>query len=300
MGRPLLSRLTPQRLLIASIAVMVVLAFAPLRLSGWVGWFGDLSMRLIAPVSHPVTQFARWISPARVRELPERDADKLQQDAEHWRALYLRERKRSTELRDQLEAIQSGLALHREIPVTLATAPVIGTSSDLASGILRVKLGTASGVGINTVATVRGVHLLGRVVRADTRHCEIRPITDRHAGPLLGRIVLGDDDSTWLLCTLRPAGDGSLVGPVEDRPDQPDLIDRLARGQDVLLDDDAWPAHAQGLMIGRIERIEPSPDQPLRQRVRVRPSIDLARVKQVVLRIEQTATARAATTGESP
>lgn len=300
MARPLFQSLSPKKLMIASVGAMVVLAFAPLRATAWTRWFSDLSIRLIAPVSHPVTQFARWISPAQVRNLPARDADKLVMDAEHWRTLYLREHKRSAELRDLLNAIRSGMALNRDVPVTLATAPVIGTASDLASGILRIKLGSTDAVALNTVATVRGVHLLGRVVHADRRHSEVRPITDKGAGPLLGRVVIGDDETTWLRCTLEPAGDGSLIGPVEDRPGQPDLIDLLERGQDVLLDDDAWPAHAQGLIIGRIERIEPSPDQPLRRLVRVRPSVDLTRVKQVVLRIEQTDSATTDAAGGDP
>lgn len=87
------------------------------------------------------------------------------------------------------------------------------------------------------------------------------------------------------LARLDPVGDGTLRGPVEIQDGaQPELkpgtIVRLA-------DPDRWPLHAQMLVVGIVERVYPSPDQPLRSNIVVRPTLELERVSNVVLRVAE-------------
>jgi hypothetical protein len=93
--------------------------------------------------------------------------------------------------------------------------------------------------------------------------------------------MLDDDAGSGLECLLSPSADNTLRGPVEDArgiEPSPGQIVRLA-------DSDRWPASAQMLLVGRVESVEPDPNQPLRKVVIVRPSLKLDRVSEVVLRI---------------
>lgn len=102
-----------------------------------------------------------------------------------------------------------------------------------------------------------------------------------------------DNPEARLLCQLEPIGNGTLRGPVF-RPEAPAgspeaSAPEPAVGQTVRLDDDAdrWPRHAQMLIIGRVERVDPNPDMPLRKIITVRPTLALDRVSEVVLRISE-------------
>ncbi|MCB9846555.1 MAG: hypothetical protein H6811_11300 [Phycisphaeraceae bacterium] len=276
--------LTPRRALSASIAAALVLSVAPIRYTAWVGWFGDLATRLIAPISHPVLQLVRWVSPARVREDPPEQRLKLE-DAARFQALYLRAARENAALRERVRDLQNGVALNPDPDVSLLTASVIGISTDLSRLLLRTRIGTEAGVQPRTVATVRGVQLLGRVVHAARGLSEIRPLTDDGADTVLGRVVL-TEDGQGLLCTLEPDGAGNLRGAVEDPGQRPDLpAIEIEPGLLVRLDDDAWPRHAQMLELGRVTRVDRAEDQPLRRIITVRPAMDLSRVSDIELRI---------------
>jgi len=241
-------------------------------------------VRLTAPITHPITQFTRWISPAATIE-NDPDTRLRIEDAERFRTLYLRTARENAELRARIRDLQSGVALNPQRPVWLLGASVIGVSSNLRHTVLRIRRGTEVGIEPNTVATVNGVRLLGRVVRTERSLSEILPITDAGAQPILGRVILLED-GRGRRCALEPVGDGTLRGIVEDPQEQPALADlQIEVGATVRLDDGAWPAHAQMLEIGRVERIEASPQNPLRQIIVVRPRVDLARVSEIELRL---------------
>ncbi len=286
MARPLTQTISPARWLAIAIVASLVLSLTPAKHTLWVDWFGSLVVRLVAPVTHPLTLFTRWISPAtRVQVDPGVVA--RAEDAERFRTLYLRAQRENEELRARIRDLQSGVALNPQRPVSLIGATVIGTTSDLRHPLLRTRVGTEIGIDVNTVVTYRGTRLLGRVVRAGRGLSEILTITDRSSTPLLGRVILRDDGA-GRRCTLVPVGDGTLEGPVEDPRERPDLAHiALEPGMLVRLDDGAWPSHAQMLEIGVIEQIRPSEQNPLRQVVVVRPSVDLTRVSEVEFRVEQ-------------
>ena len=133
------------------------------------------------------------------------------------------------------------------------------------------------------VVTAQSVQVLGRVSDTDARTCRVLPITARSAPAVAGVVVLDEQIGRRASCLLRATGDGTLSGEVS--PPEDGRADELAVGQTVRLLDEQWPRHAQMLVIGDIERIEPSPSQPLRRLITVRPRVDPRRVPEVIIRL---------------
>ncbi|GMV25020.1 MAG: hypothetical protein AMXMBFR58_10510 [Phycisphaerae bacterium] len=292
MSRLLHSSPLARRLLPVSIVLLVVTAFLPPAVGAWPGWFGRLLLFFVAPISEPVRGIASWLSPPEPKTQDTAIAA-IQQQAEGYRQQLLRAQVEVEQLRQQITDLQRG-ALLNDLPVRQMHASVIATSSDLTSHLLRIKAGTAQGVEVNSVATVKGLQLLGRVVNADRRTCEIQPITSPAAGQIRGVVMLSDM-IRGPECLLEPRGDGTLVGPVEDlrqwppgivlpEGTQPGDPVRVKVRQTVQLFDPSWPKSSQMLTIGVIEEVQPAPDQPLRQVITVRPTLRLERVSEVVLR----------------
>lgn len=171
-------------------------------------------------------------------------------------------------------------------------ASVTGTGSDVGSPVLFVRAGAKQGVDVGSVATVQFVHLLGRVTGVRPRAATILPITSPASG-VLDAIVVTAGVPGGLRTQLKPAGDGTLVGDVEDKTDantqQP--IEPKAGDEVRLADPTRWPMHAQMLIVGKVVSVEPSPRQPLRKTVVVRPVVgDLLRVSELVLQIPTSGT----------
>jgi len=269
-----------------AVLVLLVLSITPVRFLGWVEFVGHLPTTLVVPISHPMTTVARWFAPAR-RELDDERVRQLELENERLKRLYLQETARADRYRRLAEDLQRGRSLQTDVPVDLAAFPVVGVSSDASSGLLTVRAGERDGVTRNTVATVDAVQLVGRVDGVAGRTCTVRPITDPSVSGIIGRVMLTDASPDGLACSLVPTGDGRLRGDLEYRaptPDRPSTPE-VAAGMSVRLDDAAWPQSARMLLLGRVERVEPSPDGPLRRVVIVRPTVDLRRVSEVVLRI---------------
>lgn len=288
MRRPISQLIDARRALSVALVALAITALLPSRFLGWAGWFGTLAQTLAAPISHPVTRFARWVAPAAPR-IPGEDAPSRawRLRAEEFETLYLRERAENQALLQQISDLQSGLELNPGLGVRQVATPVIGASADLSSGLLAIRAPRGSGITPgSTLAVVEGVQLLGRVDSVRALIAQIRPITDRSAGRVEGAVVLGSfPDSPRLRCSLTPRGDGSLSGPVEDPGSAVAQSAILAVGQRVRLVDRSWPESAQELILGEVAAIEPNPEQPLRRMVVVRPLVELARVSEVVLRI---------------
>lgn len=272
-----------------AVGALLVLGLTPVRYLGWVAWIREPVVRLIAPLSAPVVAFAGWVAPpegvaasSEVVELLERNAAQLEQ-------LYLAEKFENQRLRSLITELQRGIALNPELPVTQFAAPVIGRSSDPSSSMLTVRAGRERGVTPNTVAVVAGVQILGRVQSATDATCTVLPITDPAAGQIRAMIATDERSIDGPACLLQPTPDGTLRGDVEDRTDasgnpaddiQPGMIVRLR-------DPNYWPANAQMFVIGVVERVQTSPDSALRRVVTVRPTVDLRRVSEVVLRVTE-------------
>lgn len=269
-----------------AIALAALLSILPLRWIGWLNDFQDLTLTLVGPLSRQFERLLQWRAPALTSQL-EKELAESRQDRDHYQMLYYRAVQDIEELRERIEQLQQGIALNPDLPVTLYAAPVIARSSDLSSSAFTVRAGSRIGVAPGTVVTAGGVQLVGRVTHTADRTCTVQPITDRAAGPVYGLIIFDENTANRLTCRLEPAGDGLLKGPVEDRRDETTQQPLApAPGQTVRLSDvESWPKNAQMLVIGRIETVEPAPDQPLRKIITVRPTIRLERVSEVVVRL---------------
>ncbi len=278
-----------------AVLALLVMSVVPLRYLGPLTWMSDLVRVAEAPVSQPMRSFGSWLSPAVAVEAVPEQLRIMEQQAEEWQTLYRREQRENRLLRARIEELSRGVAVN-SLPVRQVPAPVISGSSDLSSGMLTIRVGRNSQVEVNTVVVVGGTQLLGRVERVGTLTCQARPITDRGAMAVRGRVAIDDTASPTarsLACLLRATGvDGLLMGDVQDPAelaghDSASIDDWLEIGQTVRLDDDSWPANAQMLVIGEIVHIEPAPQSPLRRVITVRPRVMLSRVSEVMLRVVQ-------------
>ncbi len=284
MNRSLQNALNSRRTFPAAIAAGVILALLPARWSGWLAVPGELVRRLTAPISHPASLFARWIDPSPLAAEPQ-ELTRLKDELDTFRTLYFQQLATNAELERRLNDLQEGLDLNPSVPVRVRAAPVLGYTRQASGGVLQVRAGSIHGVDLNTVGTIRGSQLVGRIVEAGRATSLLRPITDPGSPPVLARIM-ASRAGEGPACTLTAVGDGTLVGPVEDVSGRTNAAElEPVVGQEVRLDDPSWPAAARMLRLGVVEAIRPSPDAPLRRVVVVRPTQDLSRLSEIVLRI---------------
>ena len=276
-----------RRLLPATFVLLVVLTFMPLSVLVWLSGLGRMTQTIVAPISAPLLFLYSWLSPPPEGPRESEATRALQDERESMKVQLLQTLGENDRLRAQIKELQRGHALDPEGSVQQITVSVLGGASDVIRGLLTVRAGTAQNVDLNTVATAVGLQLVGRVVAVGTRTSTVAPITTKAAGAMRAMIMI-DDTAKGLVCTLAATGDGTLSGDVEDRRNPATgLPIEPAVGQDVRLNDPGrWPRSAQMLLIGRVEKVEPSPKQPLRRVVTVRPTLEnIERVSEVVLRI---------------
>lgn len=275
---------SPNRLLAAAVVVLFLLALIPSRFTGFLTSIGDLATVIITPVSGPLQRLSGWLRPAVPRDSNDPQLRTLQEEIETLQQQLLRSQQENQRLNEVLEEVANIVNVNPHLPVRHLRAAVIGVSSDLSSGVLTVRAGRKNGVETNTVALGAGMQLLGKVARSDERVCKVQPITSKASGAIEARIM-GPASGQSLKCRLEPSGDGTLRGPV-GTADAVGIPFEIAVGQLVRLDDrERWPEHAQMLLLGRVEKVEPNPDQPLRRVVTVRPTMSISQAAEVILRM---------------
>lgn len=271
----------------ATVVMLVILGLMPLRFLGWVKGPSSLALVLIAPISHPLGVVSHWLAPADPDREPDDAIRGMQEEARRYELLWRQEQAENDRLRRLITDLQGNRAVETRVPVDLLSAPVVATSSDPSSSVLRVGRGSRDGVLQNTVAVVDVDQLVGQVIDVAGRTASVVPVTDRAAGSVTGLIFFDGDGNRTASTLLVPWGDGRLRGEVEfitPGPGEP-LQSPPEPGMTVRLDDPGWPATAQMLVLGTVERVEPKNDQPLRHVVFVTPKVELRRVREVVLRI---------------
>ena len=277
-----------RHLMPVTFVVLVVLTFfTPTRFLTWLNGLGRLTQTVVAPISNPMAMLSRWVSGPIRGPRDSEEIRALEEDRESTKVQLLQALGENDRLREMIKELQRGHALDPDLAVQQITSSVIGSASDLVQGQLTVRAGSRQGVDLNTVATAMGLQLVGRVTAVGSLTSTVTPITTRAAGTIRGMIMI-DNSPNGLGCTLAAAGDGTLSGDVEDRRDSATgTTIEPTIGQAVrLYDPSHWPRSAQMLMIGKVEKVEPSPKQPLRKVVTVRPTLDnIERVSEVYLRI---------------
>jgi hypothetical protein len=285
-----MSRVNARNVLVVTVVGLGVCSLLPGRMLRWAGHGRDIAITLTAPMQQPL----RWL--ATVGRAEERvdegvTVESLMAQLDEAQLQIARLASDKEELERMVRELQSGQLLGMDRDVRRFAAYVIGGGDAVNGSLMKVRAGSRQGVvPRSSIAVLNGVDLVGRVVDVAAGHCLVQPITDKNAGTVWGAIML-DDGTPGPGCTLSPAGDGTLFGRMgTDAPEgQPGWTPRP--GMVVRVDDAGWPAAAQMRIIGRIEKVEPSPDQPLHKRITVRPAQSIEQATLVVLMMPDQATA---------
>lgn len=262
-----------------AIGALLITSMLPTRTLGWAGWFSEQTWVLVSPIAQPITMAINAIVPTRGEGgfSSERERE-LVEELERVRVRLRQSEQREADLEELVEQLARGAALLPDAEVTQLLRPRIGEAGDM----LQIRTGTSEGVDNGTVVTAQSVQVIGRVAEAGARTSLVLPITAPKQ-QIQGFVVLDEETGRRAACLLDSAGDGTLVGTTSAPEDG--RAQELMIGQTVRLFDESWPRHAQMLVIGEVERIEPSPNQPLRRIITVRPRVDIRRLSEVILRL---------------
>jgi cell shape-determining protein MreC len=261
---------------------LLATAILPSKYGEWASGLGRTAQLVIAPVTQPVTLAAAWLLGPAEGSRSSPVVAQLERERDQFRTLWLQEQSRSADLRRTIEEMNQGRGVN-ELRVTQIRRQVIGGTTDGSGGRLQVRAGTAEGVALNDVATTSGVQLVGKVVETGAKTCWVRLITDRGArvGEQIRGVILNAQGQRGVKLVLNAVGEGKLQGGVQLDPGQSDV--QIAEGDEVRLEDPQWPQSSWMLVIGRVESTRRGNDG--RQYATVRPTADLERLSEVVLRL---------------
>ncbi len=284
-----------------AILILAVLALMPRPALRTLTYFNAPVNLLLAPVQQSARAGIVWLAGPRKVVTGEKTTVGIDEWNEMLRELN-QTKQQVDDLRVQVRDLSRGVELNPNLPMRQVAAPVIGFGTDLNGGLLTVRAGRHDGVDANSVVVVRGVYLLGLVLRADERTSTVVPITDPSFSTMfkgqkkfLGAVMLDEQHPgpTWKLDSISNGGmigrvfydNDPEVGPLGTPITSGGSADRAPIVPDMLvrLRDPAWPSSAQMLVIGRVERVDPgSNNRPI---VTVRPLQDLAHIGEVLIRI---------------
>lgn len=266
------------------VVLLIVLSLTKLSWLRWVNSVANIPTAILTPGSAVVSTAAGWLLPAKRPVVTSEREKALVEELEHWKTLYQREDRNNEKLRKQIAELQRGRLINPESNITQFVAPVVGTSSDLSSGLLRVRAGENIGVVQGTVAVTDGVQIVGRVTSVSGPTSLIQPITRKGGLKVSGRVMVDEPNNVGLKCLLDPIG-GRLRGVVEAPDASVASTLKPEPGHTVRLDDDRWPESAQRFVLGKVESVETDPANPLRTIVTVVPTVSVEFVSEVTLRI---------------
>lgn len=266
------------------VLVLIGLSLFPLNWIRWVQPFGNVTTALLTPGSAVVSTASRWLLPKRKQEGQTELEKSLLEEVEHYKTLYLRNKQLTEKQQRQIEELQRGQTIYTELPVRQVLVPVVGTSSDLSSGLLRVRAGESLGISPeSTVAVAGGLQIVGRLSGVTGATALVQPITSKAAGKISGRLMVDEPNGIGLMCLLDPLGDGRLRGQVESPASG--TVPAPEAGQTVRLSDERWPASSQMFILGKVESVQQDASSPLRTVITVIPTVSIERLSEVTLRI---------------
>ncbi len=280
--------LSPRAMMWIACVALIGAALIPMRFTWWLSWLHGPFQTVIAPISAPLAKVASWLRPGEGNRAGADDpaVEELRRQVEFYRSEYLLAEQRMEQMARVIEALQDGVPFAQGARLRRVEGTRIG--SDLSAGTIEINRGRTHGVTLNTVAVAVAApqHLVGIVTNIGPMTSSVHVLTDSRIIPSLIEALIVREGVTTPgeiarspRCQFRPVGDGTLAGTLG--------IDEAARvqsGDAAFLDDPYWPGSAQRLVMGRVVRIEDT-DKPLFRRVVIRPDLDLARVRAVVLRI---------------
>lgn len=266
----------PARRLIIAAAVLLILTIIPWPIADFLD--GPL-YQIIMPISEPLAHVSAIMRPP--RQVTAEQAEEIDQ-----LIIELNTRaERIFFLERQLDLLQHQLSeltsLYQEDPdvIYLPVRRGTGETSAARANAFQVNAGSRQGVTRGSIALTPYRQLVGRVQSVDTLTSSVIPLT--HPGTVLSvRIEAGapglEDDQPG---SLEADAKGRLIGLFDSRITlPPGTIVRLC-------DDDVWGRSNTGLVVGQVEHCEPYPEHSLHQRVFVKPTVDVTRLSELLLKI---------------
>lgn len=279
-------RFSSQRILPFVLVVTLALCMAPGRALGITNLLAEIMNLVLGPFAIAGNQLGQLLRPAPLGlEGPVNDPAyvlHLQQERDEFERLYVAEQAKVDSLQQQLAQAQMIASEQKHIPVRPLVARV-GARSSSPQGTVTLSRGSNHGVYVGAVAAYNQAHLLGQVIEVSRLQCVFQPLANK-ASPLIDAIIVPRDQreipiSRAARVQLQPVGNGTLRGDV-------DRATPVAPNDLVKLLDDTWPPAAQGMVVGRVESVEPKETEPLRNTVIVRPQYHVSQVAYVTLKLE--------------
>ncbi|MFT3685647.1 MAG: hypothetical protein QM783_12095 [Phycisphaerales bacterium] len=283
----------PRTLLTAACFVAAVLAITPWRFSFWLQAPANAVSIFVSPLQNGFTKVLTPIAVKGRGNRPGGDADGP--DVELLRTRYLQLEEENRQLRQQVESLQQGVKVYAD----LGTPRVIAASLGMRGSLLQVRTdhvqpqadGT-SPIGPGSIAVLRGVCLVGRVVAPGNKVTLVQLVGDPSIGELRGVVrpsesaapadgpvaaPSSDADSSEYGVKLTPTADGKLTGSVyliaQGAGNRGRKLEPVKPGARVRLSDPGWPRFAQMLILGEIESVGVAQND--RQTVTVRPMYEV-------------------------
>jgi cell shape-determining protein MreC len=271
------SALTSHRLLLLTLLATLVAAFLPNRALSWTRTLSQVARLPINPLTDGMNRLRQWIrpTPSEFDHLPGESRKLVAEaiaDRDSAMRLLRESELRIRDLERQLEQLQriDTEGIEGVVRPLVIAAPVLSQHPDSAVGSMELKAGSREGITPGTIGVYNGDHLLGRVSSVTPFTCTFVPLASRDHSAIRAVVFPSirrqDHQSPLTNTMLRPDGEGSFVGEVHHDAG-------VAAGDDIALDDPAWPPVAQTRRIGRIVAIEPIDDQPLKRTIVVRPYV---------------------------
>jgi len=234
--------------------LLIILAWSPIPLGRWVD---GLISQMVTPISEPLIRLSVFLRPP-VQALGEDHPDLV-----HLRTELDSSRSRAPNLENRVSVLTNQL---REISVlyeedrSIRYVQVRRSNQSRHAGRItdfRVNAGRRHGIAPGLVAVTLSRQLVGLVESADSLTSTVKPITDSGTEPFAVRIDYGEvgfvDD---LPGSLTPDGKGLFTGTFDARSD-------IQPGQVVRFADESWGSSNIGLLVGYVQRTEPSAYGPM-------------------------------------
>ena len=260
-----------------------MLALLPPRwLVPWTTDVADLLWLPLRPAVHGLGTVASWLRPPPESGAAEAPLQKLTEERDEFRALWMAERLRVVELQERLEQVEAAARFERGGPSNPVYATVVGRGASPRGGLLVLNVGSDAGVAAGDPGVIRGDVLVGRIAEEPTKvQSYLVPIVHPGAGRMDVVVVPAahPEAPVGTLCRMQlvPDAKGLLVGEAVAGAG-------VAEGDTLRLADATWSPGAQGLRLGTVSRVMPLESNPLRVRVEVRPEAEPGRLASLVLR----------------
>lgn len=272
----MVKRLREIALVLSLLAVAVLVLRANQRRPSELSWFDRAVLWVTAPVESAISSGVRgvartwrsyvWLVDART------ESEQLREENLRLRG----ELSRARLAEGRVAKLEAMLALRAQVPAETLSARVVGVDTSPFYRVVRVRLDRAKGEVKPNMVVVVPDGVVGRVGRVFDNYCEV--------------LLAIDPDSSIDVQVPRTGARGVLKGAsgpgVAGEDVYGAIIPNMPRGDEVQVGDEVVTSGIGGfprdLAVGKVSRVD-KPDSGLWQRVVVSPSVDFARLAEVLI-----------------